>query len=76
MGYGTDITRRWGIFNYKTITMFGLFKKKTEIEKLDIQYKKALSEAHQLASTNRKLSDEKMAEANDIGEKIEKLRSI
>jgi len=56
--------------------MFGLFKKKTELEKLDIQYKKALSEAHQLASTNRKLSDQKMAEANDIGEKIEKLRSI
>ena len=30
--------------------MFGLFKKKSEVEKLELKYKKLLEEAHQVAA--------------------------
>jgi len=53
--------------------MFGLFKKKTEKEKLEEQYRKLLSEAHQLSHTNRKSADEKLAEAEEILNKIKLL---
>ncbi len=53
--------------------MFGLFKKKSEFEKLDLQYKKLLKEAHQLSTTNRKLSDQKMSEADAISKQMESL---
>ena len=55
--------------------MFNLFKKKTETEKLNAQYKKLLEEAHKLSTTNRKLSDNKVAEANEILNQIELLKS-
>lgn len=55
--------------------MFGLFKKKTEVEKLNDQYKKLLAESHKLSTTNRMLSDTKMAEANAILDKIDALKS-
>jgi hypothetical protein len=54
--------------------MFGLFKKKTEAEQLDAEYKKVLKEAYTLSTTNRKLSDQKTAEAEEILKKIERLR--
>jgi hypothetical protein len=54
--------------------MFGLFKKKTEAEQLDAAYKKVLKEAYTLSTTNRKLSDQKTAEAEEILKKIERLR--
>lgn len=53
--------------------MFGIFKKKSEVEKLQIQYKKLLEEAYNLSTTNRKLSDLKAAEANAVLGKIEQL---
>jgi hypothetical protein len=53
--------------------MFGLFKKKTEKEKLQEQYKKLLEEAHKLSTTNRKMSDQKAYEADEIMKQIEKL---
>lgn len=53
--------------------MFGLFKKKTEREKLQDQYEKLLSEAYLLSSTNRKLSDQKTFEANQLMDQIAKL---
>ena len=53
--------------------MFGLFKKKTEKEKLQEKYAKLLKEAHALSTTNRKLSDEKVFEAEEIMKKIEQL---
>ncbi len=53
--------------------MFGLFKKKSEKEKLQQQYAKLLKEAHSLSTTNRKLSDEKVAEAEEVMKQIEKL---
>jgi hypothetical protein len=53
--------------------MLGLFKKKSAVDKLNAEYKKLLSEAHKLSTTNRTLSDSKMAEANAILDKIELL---
>ena len=54
--------------------MFNLFKKTTEKEKLNKQYKQCLEEAFVLSKTNRSASDEKTAEANKILEQIEKLK--
>ncbi len=53
--------------------MFGLFKKKTEKEKLQLQYEKLLKEAHALSKSNRKKSDQKTFEAEEIMKLIEKL---
>lgn len=53
--------------------MFGLFKQKTEVDKLNIQYKKILEEAYQLSTSNRKLSDLKYAEANELLKRIDQL---
>jgi len=46
--------------------MFGIFKKKTPIEKLQDRYKKLMSEWHQLSSTDRSASDAKYAEAQTV----------
>ncbi len=54
--------------------MFGLFKKKTEKEKLQEQYTKLLKEAHGLSTTNRKLSDQKVFEAEEVMKQLEKLK--
>jgi len=51
----------------------GWFKKKTEKEKLQEQYKKLLSESYRLSHSDRKKSDLKAAEANEILKKIESL---
>ncbi len=51
--------------------MFGLFKKKTEKEKLQELYAKLLSDSHKLSHTNRKAADAKLAEAEEILIKIE-----
>jgi hypothetical protein len=53
--------------------MFGLFKKKTEKEKLQETYKKLLDESYKLSHTNRKASDEKAYEANELLKKIESM---
>ena len=53
--------------------MFGIFKKKTEKEKLLILYKKRKEEAYKLSSIDRRRSDEKEKEACDILDKIEKI---
>lgn len=54
--------------------MFGLFKKKSEVEKLEAKYKKLLEEAHQLSTTNRSKSDEKMYEANEVLKQIDQIK--
>ncbi len=54
--------------------MFGLFKRKSEVEKLEDKYKMLLEEAHRLSTSNRQLSDDKTFEANEILKKIEKLK--
>jgi hypothetical protein len=53
--------------------MFGLFKKKSEKEKLQNQYEKLMKEAHQLSTSNRKLSDQKIFEAEEVMNQLEKL---
>ena len=53
--------------------MFGLFKKKTEREKLNDKYKKLLEEAHLLSTSDRSASDAKVAEANQILKQLENL---
>ena len=53
--------------------MFGLFKKKSEKEKLQEQYQKLMQEAHALSTSNRKLSDQKVFEAEEIMKKLENL---
>lgn len=53
--------------------MFGLFKKKSEVDILQKKYKKLLAEWHQLSNTNRAASDEKYAEAQKVLAQIEQL---
>ena len=50
--------------------MFGLFKKKTEVEKLQLQYEKLLIASYSLSKSNRSASDAKMVEAEAIQDKI------
>ena len=54
--------------------MFGLFKKKSEVEILQKQYKKLMKEAFDLSKTNRTKSDEKTAEAEEILKQIDALK--
>ncbi len=53
--------------------MFGFFKKKSAVEKLQSDYEKLMKEAFQLSKSNRSASDKKIAEADEIMKKIEKL---
>jgi cytoplasmic iron level regulating protein YaaA (DUF328/UPF0246 family) len=62
------------LFNPNRDKMFNLFKKKSPIDKLNEQYKKLLAEAHQLSTTNRTMSDSKVAEANKVADQIEALK--
>ena len=55
--------------------MFGIFKKKTAVEKLEEKYKKVMEEGFKLQSTNRSDSDEKYLEADNILKEIEKLKA-
>lgn len=55
--------------------MFGLFKKKTEKEKLLNKHKKLLKEAFELQSINRRESDQKYLEADALLKKIESLQA-
>ena len=54
--------------------MFKLFKKKSELERLKIKYQKLLEESYKYSNINRRLSDEKIAEATNILNKIEKIK--
>ena len=54
--------------------MFGLFKRKTENEKLQDQYKKLMKEGFDLQSVNRSASDQKYLEADQILKKIDTLQ--
>ena len=55
--------------------MFNLFKKKSELEKLQDSYKKLMEEGFKLQSINRSNSDKKYFEADLILKKIEALQS-
>ena len=53
--------------------MFGLFKKKSEMELLQKKYKKLQEEAYKLSTVNRTASDKKQAEAEEVLDQIKKL---
>ena len=53
--------------------MFGIFKKKTDVEKLESKYKALLKEAYDLSKINRSKSDQKTFEADEISKQIELL---
>jgi len=53
--------------------MFGMFKKKSEVEKLEDQYKKKMKEGYDLQYIDRSASDQKYVEADQILKKIELL---
>jgi len=55
--------------------MFGLFKKKDPIEKLQDKYRKLLAESHSLSQRDRRAGDEKMAEAEEVAKEIDRLKS-
>jgi hypothetical protein len=53
--------------------MFGLFKKKTEKEKLSEEYKILMEKAHKVSHSDRKAADKLMYEAEEIAKKIDAL---
>jgi len=54
--------------------MFGLFKKKSEVEVLQEKYRKLMKQSYDLSTTNRAASDLKQAEAHELLDKIDKLK--
>ena len=54
--------------------MFGIFKKKTEKEKLQETYKKLMENAYKASHSNRTLADKIMTEAEEVGKKIDLLK--
>jgi hypothetical protein len=57
--------------------MFGLFKKKekSKVDILNEKYRKLLDESYRLSHTNRKESDLKRAEAEEVLKELEGLDS-
>lgn len=53
--------------------MFGLFKKKTEADKLQDKFNSLMKDWHTLSSTNRAESDRKYSEAQEISAQLEAL---
>jgi hypothetical protein len=55
------------------ISMFGLFKKRPERERLEEQLKRLQEEAYRLSHSDRTASDRKTAEAHEVMLRIEAL---
>ena len=55
--------------------MFGLFKRKSELEKLEDRHAKLLEEAYALSKTDRTAADAKTAEAAELDRRIDALRA-
>lgn len=55
--------------------MLNLFKRTTPLQKLQQEYERLLKEAHKLSSINRRASDEKHAEAQEVLNRIEAMRN-
>ena len=55
--------------------MFGLFKKSSELDKLQKQYEKLMADWHKLSTTNRAESDKKYAGAQNILKRIDELKA-
>lgn len=56
--------------------MLGIFKKKSEVEKLQNQYKRLMKEGFDLQSINRSASDQKYFEADQVLQNIEALENL
>lgn len=54
-------------------SMFGLFKKSNPKEKLEKKYRDLMGQAHKYSTTNRKLSDQKVQEAEEVMKELERL---
>ena len=54
--------------------MFGLFKKKTELEQLQKQYEKLMKRWYEVSTVNRSKSDSIYEEAEEILNKMEALK--
>jgi pyridoxine 5'-phosphate synthase PdxJ len=54
--------------------MFGIFKKKTEKEKLQETYKELMENAHKVSHFSRTDADKIMAEAEEVAKKIDLLK--
>ena len=54
--------------------MFGLFKRKSELEKLQEKHKQLLEEAYKLSTSNRSASDKKQSEAQQVMDQIVALK--
>lgn len=69
-------TSRYSLcYELKRLVMFGLFKKKSPIEKLEEKHAKLLEEAFALSKTDRNASDAKTAEAAEIDKQIQALQA-
>lgn len=55
--------------------MFNLFSRKTKTQKLEEKYRALLDESYQLSTSNRRLSDAKRAEAEEVMNEIEFIKS-
>ena len=53
--------------------MFGFFKKKSKKEQLNKKYKQLLEESFRLSTIDRKASDAKRAEAEEVLKEMEQL---
>jgi hypothetical protein len=54
--------------------MFGLFKKKSQLEILQNKYKSLMKESFILSKSNRSASDKKFVEAEETMNQIEKIK--
>ena len=54
--------------------MFGIFKKRSEYDKLYAQYEKLLAESHRLSTVDRAASDAKALEADVIAKKLDGMK--
>lgn len=55
--------------------MFGLFKRKSPKEKLEERFKKLMQQWHELSNIDRKASDQKFAEAQNIAKLLNELKN-
>ena len=53
--------------------MFNIFKKTSEKEKLQKEYAKLMEQSYQLSASDRKASDLKRAEAEELLARLEKM---
>ena len=56
--------------------MFGLFKKKSKVEKLQEKYNALMKDWHSLSSINSSESDTRYAEAQEVLLQIERLDKV